>query len=294
MLNRALEVGGQAMEVGGQHFLQPHNAPSETKDAKENGDATTEEGESTDSEQTSQGSDRRADQKAQPILPPSAAQHEMETLPQNHSLQAPLPHSAQKEPGVDEAGGVNEDDDITAHQKQSCDRYEDYEVFTTWVRESMPVAASCQGPSESKEPVYIEALHDEMPRGLRKERNLKKFLKEEPKGPALFGKVTAPAGRNVSGMSCPEMSQEDQDALKKMLQMWAPGPNQDDDGADLTPGIGSGAKTHKKSWAARCVPCRGKVPADSTAQKPLRNKSAEEKTHRKGIFRFFSTQRGKT
>lgn len=300
MLNRVLEVGGQAMEVGGQQLLQRHSVLAEAKDSKqtgdatteedksrENADATTEEGESTDSAQTSQCSDRHDDQKV-PCIVSSSEEHETEPV---------------------------EYDDITGQQKQSSDEYEEQKVEPitpssavqpchgsdafTWVRETMPVTASCQGPSESKEPVLLEALYHEMPRGLRKERNLRKLLKDESRGLQLFGKVVDPRKKTVSGMASPDLSQEDQDALKKMLQMWAPGPNQDDaDCGDLTPGIGHDgsrngvdAKRQKKSWAARWVPCRGKLPADSAVPKALPNNSVEKKGQRWGIFRFLSSHR---
>jgi hypothetical protein len=293
MLNRALEVGGQAMEVG-------HGAFANMKDDEENGDVSTQEGESTDSDQVSYCSDKN--RKEQPEMSSSAVH---DSAPLDQVAMAPLPQPAQNLLGEDgSAEGVMEDD-ISGQEKQSSDQNEemDPERFLsavepchsndafTWVRETMPVTASCQGPSESKEPVYLEALHHEMPKGLRKERNLKKFLKEESKGPALFGKVVDPSSKTGSGMACPDLSQDDQEALKKMLQMWAPGPDQGDDGGDLSPGLGHDGTTKKekkKSWAARCVPCRGKLPADNDVQTPLRKNAKNGKVPRKGIFRFLS------
>jgi len=311
LVHREVEVGGEAVKVGVHQFPERHGDCSETTNGKERRNATNEEDKST----MVRGHDWHDEQKEQSMSMPSSVAHEKESVPLDQPPVAPLPHLAQKLPGEDVGAECGtQDDDIPGGQRQNSDNFEDQKghAMTTssavgqckgsdalmWMHETMPVAASCRGPSASKEPVYLEALHHEMPRGLRKERNLKKFLGDEPKGPAFFGKVVDPSSKTtgISGMASQDLSQEDQDALKKMLQMWAPGPNEDD-GGDLTSGIGHGcstsidAKTQKKSWAARCVPCRGKLPVDSDAKKPLRKDSAQQKAHRKGIFRFLPLRR---
>lgn len=257
-----------------------------------NGDTTTEEGDSTDSEDENQLPGRHEDEGVQPIMPTPAVLQPLETqsLPLAQTSAAPLPKAPEQ---------LQELEVILPLPASASDAL-------AWVREIMPGSASCL-PSESRKPslVYLEALRHEMPPsasgryGLPSNDSKSDPLAQAAKQPAATGCRADPTGKNVSGEAGAEMNPADYDDLERMMQVWGTVLGRGDAGGDAVgddddnDGDG-GVRAHKKSWVSRCIPRCGKLPADPAAQKPLCQKSVGMKSHSKGIFGFFPSRRRET